>query len=98
MPRLWQSSTLMAEFRVKRGQLDALWAYVQNKGEKNYPETEESGQFWRSKMLDMDSRLRVARGIAKNETLASKRIIKFKMSHSMRNYGDEINDKDNSGT
>ena len=26
--------TLMAEFRVKRGQLDALWAYVQNKGEK----------------------------------------------------------------
>jgi hypothetical protein len=38
---------------------------------KNYPETEESGQFWRSTMLDMDSRLRVARGIAKNETLAS---------------------------
>jgi transposase-like protein len=25
---------LMAEFRVKRGQLDALWAYVRNKGEK----------------------------------------------------------------
>jgi hypothetical protein len=25
---------LMAKFRVKRGQLDALWAYVQNKGEK----------------------------------------------------------------
>jgi transposase-like protein len=25
---------LMAEFQVKRGQLDALWAYVQNKGEK----------------------------------------------------------------
>ena len=30
-----------------------------------------SGQFWRSTYLDMDSRLRVARGIAKNETLAS---------------------------
>ena len=25
---------LMAEFKVKRGQLDALWAYVGNKGEK----------------------------------------------------------------
>ena len=25
---------LMAEFKVKRGQLDALWAYVRNKGEK----------------------------------------------------------------
>ena len=38
---------------------------------KRYPETDQSGQFWRSTMLDMDSRLRVARGIAKNETLAS---------------------------
>jgi hypothetical protein len=38
---------------------------------KSYPETDESGQFWRSTLLDMDSRLRVARGIAKNETLAS---------------------------
>ena len=25
---------LMADFRVKRGQLDALWSYVGNKGEK----------------------------------------------------------------
>ena len=25
---------LMKDFKVKRGQLDALWAYVQNKGEK----------------------------------------------------------------
>jgi hypothetical protein len=25
---------LMAEFKVERGQLDALWAYVGNKGEK----------------------------------------------------------------
>ena len=27
-------AVLMAEFKVKRGQLDALWAYVRNKGEK----------------------------------------------------------------
>ena len=38
---------------------------------KNYPETDKSGQFWRSTMLDMDTRLRVARGIAKTETEAS---------------------------
>jgi hypothetical protein len=25
---------LMAEFKVKRGQLDALWSYVGNKGQK----------------------------------------------------------------
>jgi hypothetical protein len=41
------------------------------KEKKSYPETDESGQFWRSTMIDMDSRLRVARGIAKNETMAS---------------------------
>lgn len=41
------------------------------KVKKNYPETDESGQFWRSTMLDIDSRLRVARGIAKDETQAS---------------------------
>lgn len=45
-----------------------MWAI---KVQKNYPETSESGQFWRSTMLDMDSRLRVARGIAKTETEAS---------------------------
>jgi hypothetical protein len=38
---------------------------------ENYPETEESGQFWRSTMLDTDTRMRVARGIAKTETEAS---------------------------
>jgi hypothetical protein len=38
---------------------------------KNYPETDESGQFMRATMLDMDSRLRVARAIAKDETQAS---------------------------
>ena len=38
---------------------------------KKYRETAEKGQFWRSTMLDMDTRLRVARGIAKTETQAS---------------------------
>ena len=38
---------------------------------KEYPETDESGQFWRSTMIEPDTRLRVARGIAKTETEAS---------------------------
>ncbi len=38
---------------------------------KSYPETDASSQFWRSTMIDMDTRLRVARGIAKTETEAS---------------------------
>lgn len=46
----------------------ATWA---TKAKKSYPETDESGQFWRSTYLDQDTRLRVAHGIAKNETLAS---------------------------
>ena len=41
------------------------------KAKKSYPETPESGQFMRSTMLDMDSRLRVARAIEKDETQAS---------------------------
>jgi hypothetical protein len=41
---------------------------------KSYPETEQSGQFWRATMVDRESRLRVARGIAKTETLASIRV------------------------
>lgn len=41
------------------------------KEKKSYPETAESGQFMRSTMLDVDSRLRVARAIEKDETQAS---------------------------
>ena len=41
------------------------------KEKKNYPETSERGQFMRSTMLDMDSRLRAARAIEKDETQAS---------------------------
>jgi len=38
---------------------------------KGYPETEESGQFFRSTMIDTDSRLRAARGFGKTEKEAS---------------------------
>jgi hypothetical protein len=41
------------------------------KEKKSHPETDESGQFMRSTMLDVDSRLRVARAIAKDETQAT---------------------------
>ena len=41
------------------------------KEKKKHPETPERGQFMRSTMLDMDSRLRAARAIEKDETQAS---------------------------
>jgi len=41
------------------------------KAKKSYPETPERGQFMRSTMLEIDSRLRVARAIEKDETQAS---------------------------
>ncbi len=44
------------------------------KEKKSYPETETTGQFWRSTMLDMDTRLRAARGIAKSETKAAQEV------------------------
>lgn len=59
---------LMADFQVKRGQLDALWSYAGRK--KRHPE-DAAGEVWQATMLDMDSRLRVARRIAADETQAS---------------------------
>jgi len=32
---------LMADFKVKRGQLDALWTYVGNRGKKGLPRDRE---------------------------------------------------------
>jgi hypothetical protein len=55
-----------------------MWA---TKAKKSYPETAESGQFWRSSLLDMDSRLRVARGIAKDETQASVEVFRTLKRH-----------------
>ena len=43
---------------------------------KSDTETDESGQFWRSTLLDMDSRLRVARAIEKDETQASAEVFR----------------------
>ncbi len=73
---------LMSDFRIARGQLDGLWSYVGNKGEKKgHPETEESGVFFRSTMLDTDSRLRVARGLGKTETDASVTVFRKLKEH-----------------
>ena len=43
------------------------------RAKKSYPETAESGTFWISTILDMDSRLRAGRGIGKDETEASRK-------------------------
>ena len=45
--------------------------FQKQRRKKGHLETPESGQFIRSTMLDMDSRLRVARAIEKDETQAS---------------------------
>jgi hypothetical protein len=39
--------------------------------QKTYLETETSGSFWRSTVTDIDTRLRAARGLGKDETKAS---------------------------
>ena len=57
----------LAEYQLDQGQLDALWSYVGN-GWKRYPETDARGEFCRSTMIEVDTRLCTARGIAKNET------------------------------
>jgi hypothetical protein len=41
---------------------------------KSYPESAESGSFWISTLIDMDSRLRASRGIGKDETEASLKV------------------------
>jgi hypothetical protein len=41
---------------------------------KSYPETDESGTFWISTLLDTDSRLRVTHGMGKDETQASLKV------------------------
>lgn len=66
---------LMADYEVTRGQLDALWSYVGHKGEKKaYPETPQQGTFWRATLLDMDTRLRVVRGMGKSEGEAAQEV------------------------
>lgn len=59
---------LLQDFRVKRAQLDGLWLRVGGKGGKKRG---ERGVFVRSTLLDIGSRLRVARAIACDETQAS---------------------------
>jgi hypothetical protein len=38
---------------------------------RGYPESERAGEFWRCTLIESQTRLRVARGLAKNETKAS---------------------------
>jgi len=63
---------LLRDYQIAQAQLDGLWCFVRHKGEKNgFEETEEHGQFFRSTILDVATRLRVTRGIGKTETDAS---------------------------
>jgi hypothetical protein len=53
---------------------------------KGYPETEKNGQFFRSTMIDMDSRLRAARGFGKTEAEASAAVFR-KLKERGHPYG-----------
>jgi len=75
------NEVLLKDFRIQRGQLDGMWLFIQKKGpKKNETETverpadDQTGEFMRSTMLDVDSRLRVATAVEQNETLASQRV------------------------
>jgi len=74
------NDALLRDFKVKRGQLDGLWLFIQNKGKKSQAKIQSSdktGEFMRSTMLDMDSRLRVASAIEKDETQASQSVFEI---------------------
>ena len=64
-------AVLLEEYHLERTQIDGLRSFVSHKGKKSCPETDVSGTFWISTILDIDSRVHVARGRGKNETESS---------------------------
>jgi hypothetical protein len=59
---------LVGPKKLSRVQLDALWTYVGHKGEKGGSQKKKhAGRIARGTAIDMDSRLRVGRAIAKTE-------------------------------
>lgn len=62
---------LLARYRLRRAQLDALWTYVGHKGKRGHPEGDDRGTFWRGTVIDIDTRLRVGRAIEKDEERVS---------------------------
>ena len=78
---------LMQEYEIGRGQLDGLWSYIGHKrraqgprragkGGKKEPSDDAKGVYWRSTMVETDTRLRVGRGIGKTETEASEEVFR----------------------
>lgn len=66
------SEALQGDYEVGPSQVDGLWSFVGHKGaKKNLPETASEGTFWRTTVLEIDTRLRAARGLEKSETAAS---------------------------
>ena len=63
---------LVGEYRLSKAQVDGLWTYVGNKGQKGATKRRrDSGEFWRCTLIESETRLRAARGIAKSETEAA---------------------------
>ncbi|MCP3968904.1 MAG: IS1 family transposase, partial [Rhodobacteraceae bacterium] len=66
------SDALLGDHEAGPSQVDGLWSFVVHKGsKKNLPETAFEGTFWRTTVLEMETRLRVAQGFGKSETAAT---------------------------
>ncbi|MCB0263071.1 MAG: hypothetical protein KDH98_07960 [Calditrichaeota bacterium] len=61
----------MENHRIERYQIDALWSSVGYKRAKKSIRNRTKGTFWRSTMIDMDSRCAMPLALIKSETDSS---------------------------
>ena len=66
----WNKPMLIVDWQVSGSALQLVLCRQQGR-KGGYPETEESGRFWRATMIDIDTRLRVARRMGKTEPEAA---------------------------
>lgn len=70
-------AALLADYELGASQLDGLWTFVHDKGEKkSHEETEATGQFWRVTVVENETRLRAARATEKTESQASEQVLR----------------------
>jgi hypothetical protein len=76
---------LVGPKKLSRVQMDALWTYVGHKGEKGGSQKkrdEGRGTFWRGTAIDMETRLRVGRAVAKTEEEVAPQLMKQVKRHA----------------
>jgi hypothetical protein len=65
---------LLADYELSKAQVDGLCTCVdlgEQRSKGGYPESADSAEFWRCTLIESETRLRAARGLAKNETEAA---------------------------